>query len=473
MDNNNNRTSLSAEMLAKIGAGVALMILGSALLLSFVPSIFPAQASAEAANVDNLFNILLFLGGIVFFLIQGLLVISVIAFRAKPGDNTDGPAHHGNMTLEIVWTIIPSIVVVFLAIISFAIWNDNTAPKENENMVNGAPVEYNVTGARYAWTHEYATTMPNPNAEGENIVVNSGDILHVYIGQNVKLTMQTPDVIHSYWIPAMRVKQDLLPGNPEEGGRPTELRFTPILVENETYPAEYPIVCAELCGDGHGRMRGVVVVYENEEQFLEMFFDPAVDAIVNPPADPVLRGEATIQEYACAGCHVLDPLGWAGITGPSLNGLADRAGERVAGQTAEEYIANSLWNPGVYLTPGYQNLMPVHGPNEPGINQMTPEQLYSIVAYLCTQGENSDCDLENNTEAIPAAIESQFGVTVDVTFGMDASAESSDAGSALPESQILDTLFGDDDAEGEATEETAADPEDSAEEAEDTEESGE
>jgi len=471
MDNNNNRTSLGADTIAKLGAFVALLLVGGLVLATFTPAILPAQASAEAESVDSLFTLLLFLGGIVFFLIQGLLVISIIAFRAKSGDNSDGPAHHGNMTLEIVWTIIPSLVVVFLAIISFSIWNANTAPKENENMVNGAPVEYNVVGARYAWTHEYVTDIANPNEDGEPAVLSSGDVLHIYVGQNVKLTMQTQDVIHSYWVPAMRVKQDLLPGNPDEGGRPTELRFTPIIVENETYPAEYPIVCAELCGDGHGRMRGTVVVYENEEQFLEMFFEPALDAVLNPPADPVLRGEATIQTYACAGCHVLDDLGWAGITGPTLNGLADRAGERVSGQTAEEYIANSIWNPGSYLAPGYQNLMPVHGPDAPGANQMNAEQLYSIVAYLCTQGDNSDCDNENNTEAIPAAINGLFGVEVDVTFGMDANAEGADAGSVLPESKILDALYGGGD-DTETTEEPEAEATAEAD-AEATEEAGE
>jgi cytochrome c oxidase subunit 2 len=419
MDNNNKKTSLSFEAIAKVLAGVLLMVLGSALLLTFMPNILPAAASAEAQNVDSLFTILLFLGGIVFFLIQGLLVVSIIAFRAKPGDDTDGPSNHGNMTLEIVWTIIPSVVVVFLAIISFSVWNTNTTPKEDENMVNGAPIEYNVTGARYAWTHEYVTNTMDD--EGNPVVINTGNVLHTYLGQNVHLTMQTQDVIHSYWVPAMRVKQDLLPGNPETGGRPTELRFTPVRVEGETYPAEYPIVCAELCGDGHGRMRGVVVVYETEEQYLNMFYEPAVDVILNPPADPVLRGESTIQEYACSGCHVLDPLGWVGVTGPSLNAIADRAGERVSGQTAEEYIANSIWNPGDYLAPGYQNLMPAHGPGT--AYDMTPEQLYSIVAYLCTQGEDSDCDNENNTEAIPAAIESLFGVRVDTTFGIVADAE--------------------------------------------------
>ena len=249
------------------------------------------------------------------------------------------------------------------------------------------------------------------------IVINSGDKLHTYIGQNVDLELRTQDVIHSYWVPAMRVKQDLLPGDPATGGRPTEIRFTPIRVDGVDYPAEYPIVCAELCGDGHGRMRGTVIVYEDEAQFLAEFYEPAIHAILNPPADPVLRGEIVIQEYICNSCHTLDSLGWSSRTGPSMNGIADRAGERVAGQSAEEYIATSVWNAPAFVVPGYTEQMASFGPDQTDANKMSAEQLYAIVAYLCTQGEQSDCDNENSTVAIPEAIKTAFGLEVDITFG--------------------------------------------------------
>lgn len=414
--NNKSESPLGFENIVKITAFVLFLLVGGVLVAQLTPIIFPPQASLESQNVDNLFTILLFLGGIVFFLIQGLLVISVIAFRAKPGDTSDGAPHHGNMTLEIVWTIVPALIVIVLAVLSFDVWTRNTEVKADENLINGANVPINVVGARYAWSISYATDETVPET-GEPAVISTGNKLHTYVGQNVHLRMQTQDVIHSFWVPAMRVKQDLLPGDPDEGGRPTDLRFTPVLIEGEQYPAEYPIVCAELCGDGHGRMTGVVVVYENEEQFLDMWYNEALDGVLFPPADPVLRGEGVIQTYACQGCHALESLGWEGITGPSLDGIADRAGERVPGQSAEEYLVTSLWNSGAYLVPGYQNLMPVFGPEAPGANHMTAEQLYSIVAFLCTQGESSDCDIENNTEVIPAAIEGMFGVPVDVNFG--------------------------------------------------------
>lgn len=412
---NNNRPSFGLTSILVAVAFAVVTALGVSWFITFVPGVFPPQASAESKSVDDLFMVLLVIGGVVFFLIQGLLVISVIAFRARPGDDGDGRSYHGNMLLEIVWTIIPALIVVFLAVISFNVWMQNSTPKANVNTVNGESIAIEVTGSRFAWTHTYTTGRAD--ADGEPIVINSGPILHTYIGQNVDLTLQAQDVIHAYWIPAMRVKQDLLPGNPDTGGRPTRLRFTPIRVEGASYPAAYPIVCAELCGDGHGRMRGDVIVYEDESQYLDLFYEPAIYAILNPPADPVLRGEIAIQKYICNSCHILDSLGWTGTTGPSMNGIADRAGERVAGQSAEEYLITSVWNPNSYLVPGYDSQMANFGPDEPGANAMTAEELYAIVAYLCTQGEQSDCDSENSTTAIPDAIRTVFDIEVDINFG--------------------------------------------------------
>ena len=416
MEADSNRPSITPIAIVVAALFLIVSAAGISWFVTLVPDMFPPQASAESRSVDELFVVLLVIGGVVFFLIQGMLLISVIAFRARESEPGDGPSFHGNTALEIVWTIIPSLVVVFLAIISFNVWNQNAQPKANVNMIDGASISIKVTGARYAWTHTYETDRLTP--DGEPIVINSGENLHTYLGQNVDLTLQTMDVIHSYWVPAMRVKQDLLPGNPLEGGRPTELRFVPIRVDGMDYPAAFPIVCAELCGDGHGRMRGSVIVYEDETQFLEQFYEPAIHAILNPPADPVLRGELVIQDYICNSCHILDSLGWEGRTGPSMNGIAERAGDRVPGQSAEEYIVTSIWNAGAYLVAGYTDQMANFGPNELDANAMTAEQLYSIVAYLCTQGESSDCDTENSTVAIPDAIRSVFGVDVDITFGM-------------------------------------------------------
>jgi cytochrome c oxidase subunit 2 len=202
--------------------------------------------------------------------------------------------------------------------------------------------------------------------------------------------MHTEDVNHALWIPGMRMKQDLL------AGRVTDLRFTPI------EQGVYRIVCAELCGSGHGNMAGEVtadgnlsgawlIVHPDEETFLREFWNPEIVSLINPPDDPALLGRQILSSgtYPCAGCHRLDDLGWVGVTGPALNGIASRT-QRLAATgytTMEDYIRNSLRHPAEYIVPGYQPLMPEFSddPNSP--NYMPENQLEAIVAYLMTQTE--------------------------------------------------------------------------------------
>jgi heme/copper-type cytochrome/quinol oxidase subunit 2 len=142
------------------------------------------------------------------------------------------------------------VIVLVLAIYSYSVWVSTTEAKPNEMTVNAI-------GQRYAWSFAYEipeSTRPDDvplEALPQNIqdqftekgtFTQSSPQLHVYAGQPVKMVLNTMDSQHAFWIPAMRIKQDLLPG------RTTEIRFTPIL------PGTYPVVCAELCGDGHGAM---------------------------------------------------------------------------------------------------------------------------------------------------------------------------------------------------------------------------
>lgn len=455
MSNNNssqNRMSVSMVFIVVFSAFVLVASLALAYLVSSgALRVLPEQASIQAQNTDSLFYIFLLIGAMVFFLVQGLLAYSVIRFRANPLDVTDGPAVHGNTTLEIVWTVIPAIIVVVLAVLSFVVWDTNNQVQANENFINGQNVPITAVGQRYAWSFEYMT--PEQNVEGQPIRVVTNE-LHTYVGQHVALQMTTPDVIHSFWVPAMRVKQDLLPG------RTTEIRFTPIatdegfeyaLIDGETtlmtaitdgevvatipedtraqvrvreytsdeqwayvqladgaegwVPAElvgdmynrYRIVCAELCGGGHGQMYSWLVVHESEEAMLNNFYVAAVDRLREPPADPVQRAELVIDTYACANCHILDDRGWTGITGPSLNGIADRAGTRVSGMDGADYLFESLHLPNAYIVPGYAaGQMPYFGITEEApaghspYNYMPEEDMIAIVAYLCTQTSSGD-----------------------------------------------------------------------------------
>ncbi len=371
VDNSNAPNSIPVIWIVAV---FLLLVIGGLIIAQTTPIVLPPQGSAESLQIDNLFKVMLAIGGAIFLLVQGAIIFSIVRFRAEPGDETDGAPMHGNATLEFVWTAIPAVIVLILSILSFQVWVSITAAKDDEMVVQA-------TGARFNWSFAYEVP------EQDDLLVNSR-VLHTYVGQPVKMEMVTADVNHAFYIPAMRIKQDLLPG------RTTEVRFTPTLA------GEYPVLCAELCGSGHGDMRALIVVHPDEETYLT-WFSPEAQNVINPPEDPALLGRQVLESnvYPCSGCHVLDDLGWAGVTGPNLNGIGDRAATRVAGQTAEEYLSNSLYHPADYLVPGFGALMPQFQPDdESNIGTYMPQrENQAIVAYLCNQTSTGDsaCDLEN------------------------------------------------------------------------------
>lgn len=391
--------------------GGAVVLVGGYLISLLAPSVLPLAASAEAGPIDQLFRVMLFLGGVVFVLVEGLLILSIIRFRARKGDTGDGANFNGNVTLEVIWTAIPAIVVVFITLYSYNVWVEIRAPKNDALVIDAV-------GQRFIWSFTYSDPL-NRLAEFpiEKQEFKDG-VLHTYVGRPVRLVMQTSDVNHAFWVPTMRIKQDLL------AGRETEISFTP------TVAGRYRIVCTELCGSGHGAMYSYIQVYETEQEWLASFIDVRVDRIVNPPDDPVEKGLNTLADnaYPCSGCHVLDAVGWAGLTGPSLNGIGDTAARRAQSRglpSAADYLAQSIRHPNAYTVPGYNaNVMPQFGATteEPATVEgayylaMSDEDLTNIVAYLCTQTatgtsvcgvneEGAGVDINIVTEAVAAQSE--------------------------------------------------------------------
>ena len=239
--------------------------------------LLPTAASSDAGDVDELFDFMMTIATGLFLLIEGVLVYSLIKFRRKKGDTTDGPPIEGNVPLEIVWTAIPTVIVFILSIYSFEIYNrmggldPMTAGDPGPNLANahhhsqlvaldpdrqnlalglGAspdsaqgvnPLEIKVNGIQYAWIFTY----PDGVVSGE---------IHVPIDRPVALNMTAGDVIHAFWLPEFRIKQDVIPG------RETKLVFTPNKI------GQYPVVCAELCGAYHGGMKTQLYV-ESEEDY--------------------------------------------------------------------------------------------------------------------------------------------------------------------------------------------------------------
>ncbi len=383
--------SLSVIWIVVAGLG---MIFGGILIATITPSIFPQQASAEAVQVDNLFRFMLAVGGAIFLLVVGVLVFVIVRFRARPGDLADGPPIHGNTTLEMVWTIIPAIIVLVLTVYSYQVWVSIRTLQPIHNSVAAV-------GQRFAWAFNYVITPEDLPASvtldqleepiraavtSEAGMNFSSAQLHTWMGQQMQVSLRTEDVNHAFWIPAMRIKQDLL------AGRETSISFTPIEA------GTYRIICAELCGSGHGNMAGTVgfnddlqgawlIVHPDEATYLREFYEPEAAKVLFPPEDPALRGRQILvgAAYPCATCHVLDDLGWVGNIGPNLNNIGVRAATRVSGLTADQYLRNSIRHPGDYLVPGYSNLMPQFNAVAGEANYMPDTDLDAIVAYLLTQ----------------------------------------------------------------------------------------
>jgi cytochrome c oxidase subunit 2 len=248
--------------------------------------LLPAAASLNAPIYDQLFKVLFSIGSILFIGIFGLLVFSLIRFRRRDGDTGDGVAVEGNLQLEIFWTAIPAIVVLFVGIYSYDIYDrmGGMVPLSDPHSMHGAAMAPQASDSSASSVIQASVlgTPPEPSkriwggigsgqvSAGPALPVEvtalqfaflfhypQGDItsgeLHVQKGQPVELRMEARDVIHAFWVPEFRLKQDIIPG------QPTLLTFTPIKA------GSYPIICAELCGPYHGGMRSTVVVHEPDE----------------------------------------------------------------------------------------------------------------------------------------------------------------------------------------------------------------
>jgi cytochrome c oxidase subunit II len=224
-------------------------LLGAMLLLTVVISVVMlipdwngTQASAEADNIDTLLDVMIVLSSFVFAIVLVMLGYCVIAFRAKPGDESDGKPVHGNTKLEIAWTVIPTVIVLFGAAYSWIVLDDIEAKADNR-----MPVD--VTAQQFKWTFEYPE-------EGV-----TSDEFHVPVDRQLELNLTALDVLHSFWVQEWRLKRDLVP---IAEGNPTDVDNQMVVTPNEE--GTFQVICTELCGLGHATMRAVVVV-ESQEEF--------------------------------------------------------------------------------------------------------------------------------------------------------------------------------------------------------------
>ena len=309
--------------------------------------LMPVEASAQATEIDWMWNLEVIAISFLFALIFVPLVYSLIVFRRRKGDTTDAEHMEGNTRLEITWTILPLFIVLAYAYIG-AINLAETRRVDPEAMV------VKVTGLQWSWTFEY------PPVNGLTVV---SDELHVPVGKQILLRMTSNDVIHSFWVPEFRVKQDLVPG------RITELRITPILEGN------YKVRCAELCGTSHAFMEKPVVVSSQADYEAWMTEQLAIAEVASQT--PEGRGQALVAANGCGACHSIN--GSPGIA-PTWFGLFGHEVELTDGSvvTADEaYIHESIKTPQAKIVKGFETqLMPTYG--------FTDEQIDDIVAYIKT-----------------------------------------------------------------------------------------
>jgi cytochrome c oxidase subunit 2 len=193
------------------------------------------QGSTAAPKIDTLLDVMIVLSSFVFSLVMVMMGYALLKFRAKPGDEGDGEPIHGNTRLEVAWTVIPTVIVLFGAGFSWATLHN--IEERHPGYMN-----VNVYSQQYAWSFTY----PGPDKF-------SRGVLHVPVDRQVVFSMHALDVIHSFWVPEWRIKKDNVPG------------ITTQAVVTPDRLGTYQLICTELCGFGHSTMRAIVVVESRQD----------------------------------------------------------------------------------------------------------------------------------------------------------------------------------------------------------------
>jgi len=302
--------------------------------------LFPVGASTMASRVDLLYFFVLAIASFFSLLIAGLIVFYAVKYRRRAPHSVGVPME-GGLLLETSWIVIPTLITVAIfvwgASVFFAM---STPPDETLNIY--------VVGKQWMWKFQHL--------DGQREI----DELHVPVGRPVKLIMTSEDVIHDVFVPAFRVKADVVPG-----------RYT-ILWFQATKPGRYRLVCAEYCGTRHSGMTGEVVVMEPTEYETWLSGGAAEGSLAS-------GGAKLFAQLACNTCHRADAQG----RGPVLQGLFGKTVTTQGGETVtadESYIRESILHPSAKVAAGYQPIMPTFQ----GV--VSEEQLLQLIEYVKSLG---------------------------------------------------------------------------------------
>lgn len=298
-----------------------------------------------AVEIDKLWNLTLVLGVGVSLITFAILGYILYHFRWRP-DSPQPKQVHGNTTLEIAWTLVPAVLISIVAVptVRTIFFTYREAPAD--------AVTVDVIGYQWWWAFRY------PMANGDTVV--TANEVHVPVGQTVRLRITSRDVLHSFWIPQMGGKRDVIPG------RVNEIVFTPL--EAGVYLGQ----CAEFCGESHALMKMRLIAHEPEE-YARWLENEAGPAVAPEPETSVEIGQQLFATTGCAGCHTIEGVS-AGALGPNLTHFGRRM--TVAGGILENNAENlHAW---IKDPPAIKP-----GSKMPNLN-LTDQQVDYIVAYLQT-----------------------------------------------------------------------------------------
>jgi cytochrome c oxidase subunit II len=296
--------------------------------------LFPRQASTFAPHVDNLY--LFLIGMSVFFsvLISVAILVLAIKYRRTPGRNA--VQVEDVMGLEILWTAMPALLTLGIFVWSSSLFMDQSIPPKGAHDIS-------VVGQRWMWKVQHSNGRREINE------------LHVPSRQAVKLTLTSQDVIHSFYVPAFRKKQDAIPG-----------QYRTLWFEATT-PGEYHLFCAEYCGTNHSRMTGRIVVMNDVDY--QAWLGGGMEAT------PVERGKQLFTQFDCASCHESGERQRC----PTLGGLYGTQVELDDGRKVlfdESYVRESVLDPNAKIAKGFPPLMPSFR------GQVSEEQMLDLIAYI-------------------------------------------------------------------------------------------
>ena len=329
------------------GAIIALVLIGIVVsLLTTAIAYFikwlPAQASEEREGIDFVFWLTTAICIGIFAIVAAVTIYCVWKFRARPDDDSDGTPIHGHTGLEIVWTAVPAVLVTIIAIASAIVVAKN-------ERVGDDPLRIDVTAQQFAWTFKYPDGLISST-------------LRLPVGRQVLLRLTARDVIHSFWVPEFGQKQDAVPGIF------TTLKITPKRVGN------YPLPCTELCGVGHALMRSAAIVMPQREYDAWRARERRAREGGGDEEQGQDAGASLFEQRGCGGCHVFTPARSTGTAGPNLDQV--EASARRAGKPVEEYVQESIVDPGAYVNPRFPSPMP------DSFADLTEPQVDALVQYL-------------------------------------------------------------------------------------------